>query len=132
MALQYAVAVNNAKLDAIETTVGASAKCMLYSGAVPANCAAAATGTLLANLVLPADWLAGAASGSKAKAGAWTGTGAAAGTIGYFRITDTVGTAVGMQGTCGIGTGDMQFDNTNLTVGQAITISTFTINAANT
>ena len=132
MALQYSVAVNNARLDAVETTTGATAKLRIYTGAAPANCAAAATGTLLVDMTLPADWMAAASSGSKAKAGTWSGTGVAAGTAGYFRIVDNAGTTAHVQGTCGIGSGDMSLNNTNIAIGQTVNVNTFTLNAANT
>lgn len=132
MALQYSVAVNNARLDAVESTTGATAKLRIYTGAAPANCAAAATGTLLVDMTLPADWMAAASSGSKAKSGTWSGTGVAAGTAGYFRIVDNAGTTAHIQGTCGIGTGDLQLDNTSIAVSQTVTVNTFTLNAANT
>ena len=132
MALQYSVAVNNARLDAVETATGASAKLRIYTGAAPANCAAAATGTLLVDMALPADWMSAASAGSKAKLGTWSGTGVAAGTAGYFRIVDNAGTTAHLQGTCGIGTGDLQLDNTNIAISQAVTVNTFTLNAANT
>ena len=132
MALQYSVAVNNARLDAVETATGATAKLRIYTGAAPANCAAAATGTLLVDMTLPADWMAAASSGSKAKSGTWSGTGVAAGTAGYFRIADNAGTTAHIQGTCGIGTGDLQLDNTNIAISQTVTVNTFTLNAANT
>lgn len=132
MALQYSVSVNNARLDAVESTTGASAKLRIYSGAAPANCAAAATGTLLVEMALPADWMTAAAAASKSKNGTWTGTGAAAGTAGYFRIVDNAGTTAHIQGTCGQGTGDMSLDNTNIAIGQTVTVNTFTLNSANT
>ena len=132
MALQYSVAVNNARLDAVETTTGASAKLRIYTGSAPANCAAAATGTLLVDMALPADWMSAASAGSKAKLGTWSGTGAAAGVAGYFRIVDNAGTTAHLQGTCGIGTGDLQLDNTNIAISQTVTVNTFTLNAANT
>lgn len=65
MALQYSVPVNNARLDAVEAAIGATAKLRIYSGAAPANCAAAATGSLLCEMALPADWMT-AAEGLKA------------------------------------------------------------------
>ncbi|MFN8996143.1 MAG: hypothetical protein ACK5X3_21090, partial [Pseudomonadota bacterium] len=65
MSFQFDVASRNAALDAIETTVGVSPTLEIRSGAPPANCASADTGTVLATLALPADWLANAASGSK-------------------------------------------------------------------
>ncbi len=136
MALQYSVAVNNARLDAVESTAGASAKLRIYSGAAPANCAAAATGTLLCEIALPSDWMAAASGASKVKAGSWTGTGAAgagAGTdAGYFRIVDNAGSTAHIQGTVGEGSGDLQLDNSNIATGQSVTVSAFTLNAANT
>ena len=49
MTVQLSVAVRNARLDAIETTIAASAVLKIRSGAQPANCAAADTGTVAAN-----------------------------------------------------------------------------------
>lgn len=132
MALQYSVAANNAQLDAVETATGASAKLRLYTGSAPANCAAAATGTLLIEIALPADWMNAASGTTKTKLGTWTGTASAAGTAGYFRVVDNAGTTTHIQGTCGIGTGDLQLTNTNLQVGQSLTVDSFTLNAANT
>ena len=132
MALQYSVAVNNARLDAVETATGASAKLRIYTGSAPANCAAAATGTVLVEMALPADWMNAASAASKTKLGTWSGTGAAAGTAGYFRIVDNAGTTAHVQGTCGQGTGDLSLDNTNIAVGQTVSVNSFTLNAANT
>ena len=132
MSLQYSIAVNNARLDSIESTTGATAKLMCYTGSAPANCAAAATGTLLATITLPSDWMAAASGGVKAKAGTWSGAASASGTIGYFRITDNAGTTCHLQGTAGIGTGDMQFDNTVVAATQVITVNSFSLTAANT
>ena len=38
MAIQFSVSVRNARLDAIETTVGASPKLQIRTGAAPADC----------------------------------------------------------------------------------------------
>jgi len=133
MTLQYSVAVNNARLDAFESTAGTSAKLRIYTGSVPANCAAAATGTLLVEMALPSDWMGAAASGVKAKAGTWSGTGAAAGTAGYFRIVDTAGTTTHAQGTATItaGGGDMILDNTSIAVSQVVTVNSFSLTTGN-
>jgi len=133
MAIQLSVAARNARLDAIETTAGASAKLQLRSGAQPADCATAASGTLLAEIALPADYLAAAAAGAKAKAGTWSGTGAAAGTAAHFRIVDNAGTTCHLQGavTATGGGGDMTLDNTSIAVSQAVSISGFTLTDAN-
>lgn len=132
MTIQYSVPVNNARLDSIETTIGATAKLRLYTGSVPANCAAAATGTLVAELTLPADWMAAASAASKVKAGTWTGTASAAGVVGYFRIVDNGGTNTGIQGTAGMSGTDMILDNNNLAISQNITVNSFTLNTGNT
>ena len=73
MAVQRSVAARNAALDAFETTVGTAPLLRIYSGSMPANCATAASGTLLMEATLPSDWLAAASSGSKAKSGTWSG-----------------------------------------------------------
>jgi hypothetical protein len=134
MAVQLSVAVRNARLDAIETTVGTSAILTIRSGAPPADCAAANSGTLLATLNLPSDWMAAAGSGSKAKSGTWQDTSAdAAGTAGHFRIHDSGGATCHMQGTvtATAGGGDLTLDNIILAAGQVVTITGFTISDGN-
>lgn len=132
MTIQLSVAVRNARLDVIESTIGASARLRIYTGAQPANCAAAATGTLLADLPLPSDWMAAASSGSKGLTGTWQDTGAdASGTAGYFRIVDNAGTTAHLQGSVGLGSGDLQLDNTNIASGQQVTVTAFTLTDAN-
>lgn len=134
MALQYSVAVRNAQLDAVESTTGAAALLRIYSGAAPANCAAAASGTLLAEMTLPSDWMAAASSGSKALSGTWQDASAnAAGTAGHFRLYDSGGTTCHAQGTVTAtgGGGDLTLDNTSIASGQSVTITSFTITAGN-
>lgn len=134
MALQYSVAVRNAKLDAVETTVGASAVLKIRTGAPPATVATADSGTVLATCSLPADWMAAASGGTKAKAGTWEDTAAdAAGTAAHFRIYATDGTTAHIQGTvtATAGGGDMTVDNVVFAVGQAFTVTGFTLTAGN-
>jgi hypothetical protein len=95
---QYSVTVNNARLDQIETTISTAPQLRFYTGAMPATCATAASGTLLDTQALPSDWLAAAAAAVKAKAGTWTGAFDAAGTVGYFRIYDSAGSVCHIQG----------------------------------
>jgi len=134
MALQYSVTVRNAQLDAFETAIGASAVLKIRSGTVPANCATADSGTVLATLNLPSDWMAAASGGSKAKSGTWEDTAAdATGTAGHFRIYASDGTTVHAQGTITAtgGGGDMTLDNTSIAVGQSVAVTSFTISAGN-
>ncbi len=132
MAVQLSVAVRNARLDAIETTIGSTAVLKIRSGSVPADCATADAGTVLATLTLPADWMAAASGGSKAKSGTWQDTSAdATGTAAHFRIYDSGGTVCGLQGTVGVGSGDLQVDSTSFTSGQSFSITGFTLTDAN-
>jgi hypothetical protein len=136
MTMQYSVAVNNARLDQIETTIGTNTALLIYSGLPPATPVLAPTGTLLVNFQLPADWMAAASSASKAKSGTWSGTAVGTGTAGYFRIcsgspTDVAGIQGDIQITGSSPTGDMGLDNTSITSGQTVTVSTFTITAGN-
>lgn len=135
MALQYSVTVRNARLDAIETTVGTSAILKIRTGAPPANCAAADSGTVLSTVNLPSDWMAAAASGEKSKSGTWEDTSAdASGTAAHFRIYDSGGSTCHIQGTVtsvATGTGDMLVDNDVFAAGQNFTVSSFKITSAN-
>jgi len=131
MAVQLAISTRNARLDAIETDLGTSPVLEIRTGAQPADCATADSGTLLASLTLPSDWMAAAAAGSKAKSGTWQDLAAdAAGVAAHFRIK-TSGAVCKLQGSCGIGTGDLQLDNTNIAVGQTVTVTAFTLTDAN-
>jgi hypothetical protein len=134
MAIQLSEAVRNARLDAIETAIGASAILKIRTGSAPANVAAAATGTVLATLNLPSDWMAAASSGSKALTGTWTDSSAdASGAAAHFEITATDGTTRHMQGTVTVtgGGGDLTVDSTSFTSGQAFTITSFTLTDGN-
>lgn len=134
MTMQQSVAVRNARLDAIETAIGVSAILKLRTGAAPASCAAADTGTVVATLALPADWMAAAGGGTKAKSGTWEDPAAdAQGVIAHWRIYASDGVTCHLQGTAtltGAG-GDMTLDNTNVNAGQDVIINTFSITAGN-
>src|SRR5687767_11917135 len=100
MALQYSTAVRNAKLDAVESTIGTSAVLKIRTGAPPATPATADSGTVLATLSLPSDWMAAASAGAKAKSGTWEDTAAdAAGTAAHWRLYASDGTTCHAQGT---------------------------------
>jgi hypothetical protein len=134
MTIQESVAVRNARLDVIESTIGVSAQLKILSGAQPANCAAADSGTVLATMALPSDWMSNASAGSKAKLGTWQDTSAdATGTAGYFRIYDSTGTTCHFQGsvTATGGGGDLTLDNVSIAAAQSITITGFTLTDAN-
>ena len=134
MALQYSVTVRNAQLDAFETAVGVSAILKIRTLAPPATCATADAGTVLSTVNLPADWMAAAASGSKAINGSWTDlTADNTGTAEHFRLYATDGTTCHAQGTVTLtaGGGDMTVDDTAFNAGQGFTVVTFTLSAGN-
>ena len=66
--MKFSTAVRNARLDAIESRIGTGAILKIFDdgdggGSLPANCAAADVGTLLATVTLPSDWMAAASGG---------------------------------------------------------------------
>jgi hypothetical protein len=134
MAIQHSVAVRNAKLDAIETAIGVSAILKIRSGAAPASCATADSGTVLATLNLPSDWMSAASGGTKAKLGTWQDASAdATGTAGHYRIYASDGTTCHEQGTVTAtgGGGDLQLDNTSIATAQTVTITAYTLTEGN-
>ena len=134
MAIQLSVAARNARLDAIETTTGVSAIVRIRTGAQPATCATADSGTVLATLTLPSDWMNAASGGAKTLLGTWQDAAAdAAGTAAHFRLYDSAGTTCHMQGTitATAGGGDMEVDNVVFAAGQQFTITAFTLTDAN-
>ncbi len=134
MTIQLSTAVRNARLDAIEATAGTDAVLKIRTGAAPASCATADSGTVLATATLPSNWMADAASGSKAKAGTWEDAAAdAAGTAAHFRIYASDGSTCHIQGsvTATGGGGDMTVQNTSFAVGQDFTVTGFTLTDGN-
>lgn len=134
MALQYSTTVRNAQLDVVETTIGTSPILRIRTGAPPADCAASRTGTVLATVTLPSDWMAAASGGSKAKSGTWQDASADnSGTAAHFEIMDSSGTTCHMQGTVTAtgGGGDMTVDSITFTAGQSFTVSSFTLSRGN-
>ena len=134
MAIKMSVAVRNARLDAIETAIGTSAVLKIRTGSAPANITDADSGTVLATVNLPSDWMAAAASGAKAKSGTWEDTSAdATGTAAHFRLYASDGTTQHMQGTVTItgGGGDMTVDSTSFTAAQDFLVTAFTLTDGN-
>lgn len=135
MTIKYSTLVNNARLDAIESQIApstANATLKIYGGTVPTlTTDTPASPTPLVTMTLTNPWLASASGGILSKSGTWTGTATAGGTATFFRINDASGNVVGIQGTCGIGTGDMWLDNTSIANTQVVTVNSFQITAGN-
>jgi hypothetical protein len=128
MSVQFSVPLRNAQADQFETTIGTAPTLEIRSGAKPANCAAAAAGTLLVTGALPSDWLTAASNGMKQKNGTWTFTAQAGITetaAGHFRIL--AGGTCHLQGDCsavGAG-GDMQLDDVTIAASQVVNVNSF-------
>ena len=134
MAVQLSTAVRNAELDSIETTVGVSALLKLRTGAQPANCAAADSGTVVSTITLPVDWMNAAAAGAKTKLGVWEDTLAdAAGTVAHWRLYESTGVTCHGQGTVTIsgGGGDLTLDNNVVAINQDVIVTSWTFTAGN-
>ena len=136
MALQYSEDVRNAKLDAIESTIGTNVNLLIYSGPIPDDCASAPSGVLLVAIDLPADWMAAASGGVKAKNGTWQGTAIATGIADHFRIcngspTDICKIQGKIETTGGSPTGEMGLDNINISVSQTVTVTSFQLTSGN-
>lgn len=129
MTIKASVAVRNARLDAIESSIGISAIMKLRTGAPPTNITDADSGTVIATISLGSDWMNPASSGTKVQNGTWQDASAdAAGTVGHFRIYASDGTTQHIQGTVTAtgGGGDMEINNTVVAAGQQITVTGFT------
>jgi len=131
MAIQFGTTLRNNMLDQFEVTTGTAARIKIFSGAVPANCAAADPAGLLATLVLPSDWMNAASGGTKTLLGSWTVAASGTGTAQSFRVYDSGVTTCHCQGTAATGSGDLSLDNASITSGQNVSITGFTLTAAN-
>lgn len=128
MTIQLSESVRNARLNAIETTIGVNAILKIRSGPAPANCAMSDSGTVLATLTLPSDWMDSAASGQKEKLGTWEDTSAdATGTAEHFRLYASDGTTCHLQGTVGTTLADMIVLSTSFVATQPFTVTAFTL-----
>lgn len=126
MAFQFGSTLRNNQVSQIQATVGASGHLKIFSGAEPANCAAADPAGLLADIALPATFLT-SSGGVTTIAGTWSANGAAVGTAQSFRMYD--GSAVcHIQGNV---TTDLVLNNTNIAIGQPVTVTAFSVTAGN-
>lgn len=128
MTIQLGTTLRNNMIGQYESTVGTGPKLQIRTGGQPANCAAAASGTLLAEITLPSDWMGAASSGAVSKSGTWADVGVAAGTAAHYRLLDSTGTTCHEQGsvTATGGGGDLTVDNTSIAVSQAVSITSWT------
>lgn len=130
MALQYSTTLRNNKLTEIQTTVGSSGTLKIFSGAEPANCAAADPSGLLATITLPSTFIT-VSGGVTTISGTWSAAASGTGTATSFRMYN--GSTCHVQGnvTATGGGGNMTIDNTSINTGQTVTVTAFTLTAGN-
>lgn len=130
MTLQFSVAVRNARLAAIETTVGAAPTIEIRTGAVPANCAAPDSGTVLATLTLPSDWMGAPSAGVVDLLGTWEDPSSdATGTAAHWRLK--AGSTCHAQGTVGTSSADMIVTSVDFVATQPFQITEFQLREGN-
>lgn len=129
--LRLAVALRNARADAITTFIGGSAILKIFSGTQPAT--GGSETTLLAQLTCNATFAPAASGGVLTLNGITAASSAAAtGTATWFRIYKSNGTTHCLDGdvsTLAAATGDLQLDNTGIVLGGTVALggpNTFT------
>ena len=126
MTHQYSVTLRNNQVAQIQSTIGASGTLKVFSGAEPANCAAADPTGLLATITLPAAFLT-SSGGVTTIAGTWSVAASATGTAQSYRMYD--GSSVcHAQGNV---TTDLVLNNTSITTGQTVTVTQYSVTAGN-
>lgn len=145
MALKYSTKLRNAQMDMVlavlkNLTITSSAitgtatapVLEIRDGAVPASCAAADTGNLLASMALATTAFNASSSGTITKNGTWQdGSADTTGNATYFRIKDSTGTCH-LQGTVGLtAPADLLLDTTSIVSSQVVTINSFSLTAGN-
>jgi len=127
MTAQYSVAARNARADAITTAVGNAGLLRIYMGAPPADCAAAATGTLLSQHTMGSPLAPAASGGTSAFTPPANVNASATGTASHFRIYKADGTTCVAQGTVGASGADINLNTTSIVSGGPVVINSLGI-----
>lgn len=134
MATQYSATHRTNAMTQLNTDIGINAVIKVFSGAVPANCATADTGTLGVTFAGNATQFGTVASGVLTASAVASAAASAAITAGYYRIYPATATTTNAvtQGTVTAtgGGGDMILTNTNIASGQTCNFTSLTVTAA--
>lgn len=125
--MKASTALRNSMIGQYEVYLGTNPVLELRSGTAPVSCEDLDTGTLLASVSLPVDWMTAPTNGTISLQGAWNGVGVASGTVGHYRLKNSVGVcheqgSVYQTG----GSGDLELDNTNIAPNQIVQVTTWT------
>jgi hypothetical protein len=125
--MKLSAAIRNSMISQYETYLGTSPTIELRTGLVPASTTDVDTGTLLAVITLPLDWLSAPVNGTVSLQGSWVGTTISSGTATHYRLKNSSG-ITHEQGSVSItgGGGDLELDNTNLALNQIVQVTTWT------
>ncbi len=128
MTTGYSVDLRNDQLDAITARVGNAGLCAIYDGVRPATGGAATT--KLAEFIMGTPFAPAAVGGVLSPTLASDTTGLAVGTASWFRISTNGGTQV-IDGSAGIAGTDMVLSTTAIGIGDAVSMTAFTITRGN-
>jgi len=117
-------------LDSIDATFN-SGTLTIRTGSAP-GAGSAASGTVLATLTLPVDAFNAAASRQKTITASFQDTSAdATGTAGHWRLVNSGGTRI-LEGSVGVGSGELQLSTLSIIAGGTVTITAFTLGFSTT
>lgn len=126
--MAYSTELRNAKLDANTTVIGNAGKLEIYAGTDTAG-TANAEGTLLAVFTLGTPFAPAASAGVLTPALPSATTGVAAGTAGWARVTKADGTTAVMDLTVGTSGAQINLNTLTISVGVAVSVTSWTITA---
>ena len=129
--LKYSNGTRSAQQNGLITYAGSGAKINIYAGSQPANANTAISGqTLLVTLTVSGSFGTDS-NGTITLSTVTNGTAVATGTAAFFRITQSNGTTVVMDGSVATSDADLVLNNTSIATGQVVSISAGTIIRAN-
>lgn len=125
--LKYSNGTRHSQNEGLITYAGSGAKICIYQGTQPANANTAISGqTLLVTCTLSGAFGTDA-NGTLTLGTVTPGTAVATGTAQFFRIFQSDGTTVVMDGSVGTSGADMNLDNTSINITQTVDITGGTI-----
>lgn len=126
MALQYSAALRNGRADQKTTVIGNAGLLRIYTGAAPADCATAASGTKLSEHTLGSPLAPGASGGVLSPTVPSNVLALATGTAGYWRIYKADGTTCVIQGSVGTSGADLNLNTLSLVLSGPVQINSWT------
>lgn len=125
MALQYSAALRNARADAKTAQVGNAGLLRIYTGAAPADCVTAATGTKLSEHTTGSPFAPAASAGVLSPTLPANVNALASGTAGYWRVYKADGTTCVVQGSVGTSGADLNLNTLTLASGGPVQVNSW-------